>query len=238
MRRGGPESLPGLAPICTYLLLSPLLGPEEACAAANNQGGGRQRAPQGPFQEAEVSVEAEMAQTIEALSARDSSAAELSAATGFRAATIEEHLRHLSNAGLARPLEEWDDEGGRRHRMERLRFVVDTEALSLEDRLDLSADFRRAARADEDLSVGGGTFDARGDNHFSRTPLRVDEEGWRELREVHDNALYASFAIASRAKARLEETGERGRDTRSIHILFEMPLPDDAAEGDPPEDED
>jgi AcrR family transcriptional regulator len=232
VRRNGPESLPGLAPICTYLLLSPLLGPEEACAAANNQGGGRQSTPQDRFHGSNLSVETELVQTIEVLSARDASAAELTAATGFPLETVEEQLRHLSAADLARPVEEWDDEGGRRYRMERLRFVVDTEALSLEARKTLSADFRRAARADEDLSVGSGTFDARGDQHFSRTPIRVDEEGWRELREIHDKALYASFAIASRAKSRLKETGERGRDTRSIHILFEMPLPDEEAEGD------
>ena len=231
VRRNGPESLPGLAPICTYLLLGPLLGPEGACAAANNQGGGGGGAPD-PRLGFVGAVEAEVVQTFVALSARDSSAAELAAATGFPLETVEEQLRHLTDADLARPLEEWDENGGRRHRMERLRFVVDTEALSVEDRKALSADFRRAARADEDLSVGSGTFDARGDQHFSRTPMRVDEEGWRELREVHDNALYASFAIASKAKARLEESGERGRDTRSIHILFEMPLPDEDAEDD------
>ena len=233
VRRNGPESLPALAPVCTYLLLSPLLGPEEACAAANNQGGGRQGTRQDRT-DSKLAVSAEMAKTIEALSARDSSAAELAAATGQEMATVEEQLEELTDSGLAATAGGWDDEGGRRYRMIRLRFVLDTESISLEDRKALSADFRRAARADEDVAVGSGTFDARGDQHFSRTPMRVDEEGWRELSETHDNAMFASFAIASRAKARLEASGERGRETRSIHILFEMPLPDEDVEDDDP----
>jgi AcrR family transcriptional regulator len=43
VRRHGPSTLPVLAPMCTYLLLSPLIGPELACAAVNEPGGGRRR---------------------------------------------------------------------------------------------------------------------------------------------------------------------------------------------------
>ena len=38
IRDSGPESLPALAPVCTYLALAPFLGAEEACAAANGDG--------------------------------------------------------------------------------------------------------------------------------------------------------------------------------------------------------
>jgi AcrR family transcriptional regulator len=43
IRSEGPTGLPGLAPLCTYLALSPYLGPERACAAANGDGGRRAR---------------------------------------------------------------------------------------------------------------------------------------------------------------------------------------------------
>lgn len=39
---GGPQSLPEVAPLATYIALAPFLGPEEACAVAN--GDGRRRA--------------------------------------------------------------------------------------------------------------------------------------------------------------------------------------------------
>lgn len=41
LREGGADSLPGLAPICTYITLSPFVGPEEACRIANGDGRGR-----------------------------------------------------------------------------------------------------------------------------------------------------------------------------------------------------
>ena len=48
LRREGPEALPGLAPLFTYLTLSPFLGPEEACRAANGDGSGRADATVSP----------------------------------------------------------------------------------------------------------------------------------------------------------------------------------------------
>ncbi len=41
IRDRGPEALPALAPICTYMALAPFIGAEEACAVAN--GSGRRR---------------------------------------------------------------------------------------------------------------------------------------------------------------------------------------------------
>jgi AcrR family transcriptional regulator len=39
LRREGPASLPALAPLCTYVALSPFVSPEEACEVANWRGG-------------------------------------------------------------------------------------------------------------------------------------------------------------------------------------------------------
>jgi AcrR family transcriptional regulator len=41
LRDSGAKSLPGLAPLCTYIALSPFIGPEEACRVANGDGRGR-----------------------------------------------------------------------------------------------------------------------------------------------------------------------------------------------------
>jgi len=41
LRESGPEALPALAPVCTYIALCPFLGPEEACRVANGDGRGR-----------------------------------------------------------------------------------------------------------------------------------------------------------------------------------------------------
>jgi AcrR family transcriptional regulator len=41
LRDSGPASLPGLAPLLTYITLSPFIGAEEACRVANGDGRGR-----------------------------------------------------------------------------------------------------------------------------------------------------------------------------------------------------
>jgi AcrR family transcriptional regulator len=43
IRDSGPEALPALAPICTYIALAPFIGAEEACRVANGDGRGRGR---------------------------------------------------------------------------------------------------------------------------------------------------------------------------------------------------
>jgi AcrR family transcriptional regulator len=43
IRDKGPQSLPSLAPICTYITLAPFVGAEEACRAANGDGRGGRR---------------------------------------------------------------------------------------------------------------------------------------------------------------------------------------------------
>lgn len=45
LRESGPGSLPTLAPMLTYIALSPFIGPEEACHVANGDGRGRPAAP-------------------------------------------------------------------------------------------------------------------------------------------------------------------------------------------------
>lgn len=43
LQKGGPGSLPSLAPLCSYLALAPLIGAEEACRIAGGDGSGRER---------------------------------------------------------------------------------------------------------------------------------------------------------------------------------------------------
>lgn len=51
----------------------------------------------------------------------------------------------------------------------------------------------------------------------------VDEEGWRELKRVHERAIAAGIEIAERNRRRLEESGEQGFEVQSIQVAFEIP---------------
>jgi hypothetical protein len=60
----------------------------------------------------------------------------------------------------------------------------------------------------------------------------VDEKGWRELSELHNDTLNASLEIAERCKDRLEASGKPGFEVRSVQSTFEAPVgPEDFAPG-------
>jgi AcrR family transcriptional regulator len=49
IRDSGPESLPSLAPLCTYIALSPFIGAEQACRVANGEDRGKGRTGANPL---------------------------------------------------------------------------------------------------------------------------------------------------------------------------------------------
>jgi DNA-binding transcriptional ArsR family regulator len=66
-----------------------------------------------------------------------------------------------------------------------------------------------------------GTFESRSDRHLSRTPMTLDEQGWRELnallRKVHSQAE----GIAAKSAQRLTESDEEAIPTRLVMMHFE-----------------
>ena len=79
----------------------------------------------------------------------------------------------------------------------------------------INADIRKAFEA--------GTFEAREDRHISRVVSPVDEQGWRELIQIQEDALKASFAVHAASAERLAESGEEGLAAMSAMICCELP---------------
>jgi DNA-binding transcriptional ArsR family regulator len=69
------------------------------------------------------------------------------------------------------------------------------------------------------------TFQARIEAHTSRSPLRVDEQGWIKLSEIQDGALTACREVEVESVKRTSEAGEKGKliNVRAAMFLFEMP---------------
>ncbi len=69
------------------------------------------------------------------------------------------------------------------------------------------------------------TFQARIEAHTSRSPLRVDEEGWIELTRIQDDALKASRDVEVESVKRVGEAGAEGKlfNVRAAMFCFEMP---------------
>jgi DNA-binding transcriptional ArsR family regulator len=72
-------------------------------------------------------------------------------------------------------------------------------------------------------AIKAGTFEARPDRHLSRSPLRVDEQGWGELRDVLNGALDEAERIVERSRSRLAKSAEPGIPTRLVLMHFESP---------------
>lgn len=53
--------------------------------------------------------------------------------------------------------------------------------------------------------------------------MALDEDGWRELSELHIRTVFAALEIQARAGRRLAETGEAPIWARSMQIAFEYP---------------
>jgi DNA-binding transcriptional ArsR family regulator len=77
--------------------------------------------------------------------------------------------------------------------------------------------------ADAARAFEGDTFDRREDRHLSRTPLLVDEEGWREVVAAQDAALEAVLDAQGASAARMNASKEEGFPVIAAMVCFEMP---------------
>jgi len=68
-----------------------------------------------------------------------------------------------------------------------------------------------------------GTFDARPDRHLSRTPVVLDEEGWRDLHELLDETLDRVLDLQAQSADRLTGSDEDGILAKVALIGFESP---------------
>jgi AcrR family transcriptional regulator len=227
IRDSGPESLPQLAPICTYLTLAPFIGAEEAGAAAN--GDGRSQAPDRDAIRA-VGVQATLAEVLDIVSQRlGVSAEEISRQIEISEDAATHYLDELETAGLIGVIGERETDGeAKRFYGSDLRRLRGNDWSSKEtaERRRISEQIGHLIKGEWDAAVELGSFDGRLDRHMSRLPFHVDEQGWRELLEVNDRALDASTEVRRQSAKRLEKSKETGLDGRMVHLLFEMPKRD------------
>ncbi len=69
------------------------------------------------------------------------------------------------------------------------------------------------------------TFQARAESHASRSPLRVDEQGWIKLNERLDDLLTLTREVEVESVERVREAGDESKliNVRVAMFSFEMP---------------
>jgi DNA-binding transcriptional ArsR family regulator len=94
------------------------------------------------------------------------------------------------------------------------------EQLDSKDRYPITADILRLISEDTNRSLSEGGFDERTDNHLSRSPVELDEEGWSEVVQVLEGALEGVLDAHARSAERAQASGERLLNTRVAIMQF------------------
>lgn len=222
VRETGPEGLPALAPLCTYLALAPFVGAEAASEAAN--GDGRSRAASDVFQ-GPIRERAKILYVLAQLGHR-ASLEEISRELEIPGAEVEQQLEELEGSGLVEMVEERGS-GEDAERIYRPVLPViesaEWEQIAVPEREKISAHIGYIVLEEITQSVRAGLFDRRPERVLIHVPGVVDEQGWVELSKIHDEALAASLNAVARAKERLQESGGESMEVRSVQTLFEVP---------------
>jgi len=227
IRREGPDSLPTLAPICTYLALAPFLGASRATEVANSDG--RIRALN-PFEQegigAILAVQPTKWSVLAILALRAASVAELARDLEAPPEKIQGYVEDLEAEGSIEPAERKPADGPvkwRMHSMMRVIEIEEWERLSPAEREEATSQILGLVDQDVKLAVESGTLIRRLDMHLTRIGLTVDEQGWRELGDIHRAAAIASQRVQVESAKRLRASGEKGLTGRSTQMLFEIP---------------
>ena len=163
------------------------------------------------------------AKALSMMAERPTSPKEVAAAVGKPIGNAAYHIRELTKAGMVILVEEKKRGGATEHFY--LATTIDDEASSRIDpgqREILARTGLHLIIADAARAMEAGMLASRPDVQMARIPLHVDEQGWREIRDLYVAALDAALAAAARSTKRLEEDGGDGFRALAVAMLFEM----------------
>ena len=163
------------------------------------------------------------AKALSMMAERPTSPKEIAAAVGKPIGNVTYHLDELEKAGMVVLVDEKKRGGATEHFY--LATTIDDEASSRLDPRQFAILARNGLHliiADAARAVESGTLSSRPDMQMARIPLYLDEEGWREIRDLYATALDAALAAASRSAKRLDESGDNGFRALAVTMLFEM----------------
>ena len=165
-------------------------------------------------------------QCLTLLAERTASPAELAAELDENLGNVSYHVRKLWRGGVVEIVEEKPVRGAREHfyRTVKMPLFSDEEiaAASIEDREVISRQVFSLMTANATTAVEAGTFVKRPDYHITRVPMRVDEDGWAEMRDLFEQTLEQIFTIQSKSADRMGEK-EAGIPIVAFNTFFEMP---------------
>jgi AcrR family transcriptional regulator len=233
LKRHGVTTLPALAPLCCYLALSPFLGADTAVEVASSgsglrpttsPGAGRRASGSGAFAFDEP-IRLDLWRILNlVLLKREATVAEIAADFDKAPEVVTTFLRELVAIGALETVEHEDEVRFRSGDVPHRIYIVSGHqqaTMDREERRRISHEVWKVIVADVEASMASGAFDSP-EHCLTRTPLALDREGWRELTDLHDRFLMATFELHDRSQRRLRESGEAPIQARSLQLAFEM----------------
>ncbi len=166
-------------------------------------------------------------QALNLLNERSAGASEVAAKLEVSRSTAGRHLDAMREEGLIEVVGEVLTKGAVEPRYRALiRTLWDEEewaTFNEEEQKRLTGWIVDLIHADAREAVDEGTYSRRSDAHASRTTPMVDEQGWKELCGILDDALRAIFAVEASSAERLAESGESGFRALAAMLCCEMP---------------
>ncbi len=137
---------------------------------------------------------------------------------------VSHHIKVLKELGCVELVDTVQRRGATEHiyrATSRSMFSVEEwEQLEAKDRYPITADILRLVSEDTSRSLTEGGFDERTDNHVSRSPIELDEEGWTEVVETLGQALDEVLEAHVRSAERARVSGETLINARVVIMQF------------------
>lgn len=162
---------------------------------------------------------------LQILHEREASAAEIARQIGHDLKKVGNHVKALADADCIEWVRTEKKRGAEEHfyRASLRPCIGDEEwaQLSPRARHEISALVFQAIVAEALAAFRTGKFDSRLDRHLSWVPMKLDEQGWRELMQELEESLERIQEIKNRADERLCESGEKGFPAVAAAMGFE-----------------
>lgn len=158
------------------------------------------------------------------LTERDASPRELAEGIGEPLNNVTYHVNQLRELGCIELVRTERARGGRvlehfYRTTQRPYFDEDAWAvLSGKERRGVIWSIAQMISKDITAAIASGTFFAEDDKHISRSPISVDEEGWREISELLNRTTKELIGIEERVAERTGD-GESARVDAKVEIL-------------------
>lgn len=117
------------------------------------------------------------------------------------------------------------------YRATRRQFLTDSEWARMPESLrpGISGAMLKSVFQDINEAAQSGTLDELEDRHLSRTPMVVDQQGWKDVADLLVETLDRVLEIQAEANDRLASSSENGMLSKVEIMHFKSPAPKDDA---------